>query len=383
MAHEHFKTMKRSLLRSVSSTAISFYCLLALSSALHAQPYFSLTDISINPAAPTNYDVVSVQLSGLRQDSCTVLDFFDANVLLFDLDITMDWDSLPNPICNGSMIPWDTTIILGVLPDGSYTIDLMGTHFSNDSGDPLSFVVSELPVSACGTSGIVWVTNKNDDGPGSLRSAIDCVNLNSGISNIFFDIPGGGTHILKVGETTGDPLPPIIASGITIDGSTQPGYSSDGPVVVLTGRFGNFTTPESGLLIQGSNCSIFGLEITSFPDNGILLDGPANTIIGKPDGFNVITSHGVSFDDTQTPNNYIIGAGIRLIDGAVHSTINYNYIGTNKNQEALGNEYCGIYIQPSCDNNTIILQIMPTAYGWNQVLISTNLFAIVFPAMIL
>jgi Right handed beta helix region len=123
----------------------------------------------------------------------------------------------------------------------------------------------------------------------------------------------------------------------------------DPPSLVI----GNFTTPESGLLIQGSNCSIFGLEITSFPDNGILLDGPANTIIGKPDGFNVITSHGVSFDDTQTPNNYIIGAGIRLIDGAVHSTINYNYIGTNKNQEALGNEYCGIYIQPSCDNNTI------------------------------
>lgn len=346
--------MKRCLLKMARIVAIGFCCLLSLGNNVAAQNYFSLTELTISPATPTNYDIVSVTLSGVQQDSCTFLDFFDANILLYDLDIQMDWDSAANPVCNGSMIPWDTTIVLGILPDGDYVIDLTGTNFTNNSTDPLSFTVAEAPAGSCGSNDVVWVTSAEDEGVGSFREAISCANGNSNVSTILFDIEGGGLHEIRVGETSGLPLPIITGGGILIDATTQPGYGTDGPLVLLTGRYGAFTTLASGLHITGNDCVVLGLDISSFPDNGILVDGAQSVEIGRPNQGNTITRNGVSFDDISIPNNYNIGTGIRLINGVEDCIIVDNYIGTNEfGGEALGNQYCGIFIQSDCDNNRI------------------------------
>jgi len=347
--------MKRSFPLILKLMVFSLCCLCLTQNDLKAQNYFSLTDISISPNTPHNYEEVSVTLSGLQQDSCTFLDFFDAELLFFNLNIQMDWDSMPADTCTGSIIPWTTTINLGVLPDGDYNINITGTNFSDDSGDPLNFIVSELTTGSCGTNNIVWVTNTLDTGPGSLRAAIECSNDNLSPSNIFFDIPGSGPHEIRVGTITGEALP-AITNSTTIDATTQPGYSVEGgPVVSIIGRYAIWSTNlVSGLQFNVGNSAVYGLTISSFPDNGILVDGADFVEIGKPSGGNVIVRNGVGFDPGNSSNNYIIGTGIRLINTALFATIRSNYIGTDVTESIEGgNQYCGIYIQANCSSNVI------------------------------
>jgi hypothetical protein len=347
--------MKRTFPMILKLMVFSLCYLGVMQNDLKAQNYFSLTDISINPATPNNYEEVTLTLSGLQQDSCTSLNFFDADLFLFDLNIRMDWDSMPADSCNGSMIPWTNTINLGVLPDGVYNINLTGMNYSNDSGDPLSFVVTDLATGSCGTNDIVWVTNTLDVGPGSLRAAIDCSNGNSSLSNIFFDIAGSGPHEIRVGTTTGEALPAITSSTI-IDATTQPGYSvAGGPAVSINGSYAFWATNLiSGLELDAGSSAVYGLAIVSFPDNGIIVDGADLVKIGKPDGGNVIISNGVGIDPSNSPNNYDIGVGIRLINSALFAMIQSNYIGTDVTESIEGgNQYCGIFIQANCNYNLI------------------------------
>src|SRR5262245_24812814 len=68
----------------------------------------------------------------------------------------------------------------------------------------------------------VTLTNTNDSGDGSLRQAMtDAIALcNSPFSNrVSFDIPGGGVHTINLLAQL-----PDITCGLTIDGTTQPGY---------------------------------------------------------------------------------------------------------------------------------------------------------------
>lgn len=108
------------------------------------------------------------------------------------------------------------------------------------------------------------VTNEADSGAGSLREALLTANATTGPDNITFNIPGTGIHRIQ-------PLTalPYIDEGVTIDGSTQPGYSGT-PVIELSG----VNVPnDSGLVIRTDGCKVRSLVINRFGHNGITLLG--------------------------------------------------------------------------------------------------------------
>jgi parallel beta-helix repeat protein len=99
----------------------------------------------------------------------------------------------------------------------------------------LIFASATLLVSAQLPSDTYTVINTNDSGQGTLRQAIIDANANPGHDNITFHISpesdAAGPYIIHL-ETL---LPPVTDS-VTIDGTSQPGYSSEtGPLIEING----------------------------------------------------------------------------------------------------------------------------------------------------
>src|SRR5207245_2771692 len=98
------------------------------------------------------------------------------------------------------------------------------------------------------------VTNTNDSGPGSLRQAILDANANAGADMIAFNISGAGAHTIIPASAL-----PTITDPVTIDGTTQPGFSGN-PLIELNGSnaFGN------GFTINAGSSTVRGLIINRF-----------------------------------------------------------------------------------------------------------------------
>ena len=73
--------------------------------------------------------------------------------------------------------------------------------------------------------GTFTVTTTNDSGAGSLRQAILDANTNAGADTIVFQISGTKPFTLSLTSAL-----PAVSDPLTIDGTTQPGYSN-APVV--------------------------------------------------------------------------------------------------------------------------------------------------------
>ncbi|MEM1327005.1 MAG: T9SS type A sorting domain-containing protein [Bacteroidota bacterium] len=209
---------------------------------------------------------------------------------------------------------------------------------------------------SCGIiNGNLIVSNTNDDGPGSLRNAINCANELEGPNRIIFSISGTGRKNIFVGSTTGAPLPALSDDGTVIDGSFQPG-ATDRPRIVLDGSQGNWEAPINGLFISGNGCAIYALEIRSFPDDGVDIFGANNVKIGTPGKSNVIYSNGEERDfyDDVTPSGPWEGSGIALRNGARFCEIKSNFIGTDaRSTTNFANEYSGILITGNSNSNLI------------------------------
>jgi hypothetical protein len=104
------------------------------------------------------------------------------------------------------------------------------------------------------------VTTTADSGPGSLRQAILNADANPG-SDITFDIPGSAPQTSQLLS----PLPAITAN-VTIDGSTQPGYTGT-PLVVLDGSQAG--AGADGLTVAAGFATIQDLVINQFSGDGI------------------------------------------------------------------------------------------------------------------
>jgi parallel beta-helix repeat protein len=118
----------------------------------------------------------------------------------------------------------------------------------------------------------IEVTNNGDEGPGSLRAAIEYANANcTGIPcEILFrltpvpnnELPGAFATIMP-----NTPLPAITAPDFIIDGATQAGFGGLGPKVTLTGAalwYG------SGLDFAGTGLfTVRNLIVRRFPWDGI------------------------------------------------------------------------------------------------------------------
>jgi CSLREA domain-containing protein len=101
----------------------------------------------------------------------------------------------------------------------------------------------------------------------TLREAIIAANANSGLDLINFNIAQGGPQTIT-------PLTalPTITGPVTIDGTTQPGFSGT-PIIELNGSIAPNGT--NGLLIMGGNTTVRGLVINRF-HNGDAIEFQTN-----------------------------------------------------------------------------------------------------------
>ena len=157
-------------------------------------------------------------------------------------------------------------------------------------------IVKSLPTA------IFAVTNTNDSGPGSLRQAIMDANDNPGADTINFAI-GSGVQTITVKKSL-----PVITEAVTIDGTTQPGFSGS-PIIELNGDE-NFA---DGLTIEGGNSLIRGLIINRFSGFGIMLSVAGNNVIsGNFIGTNVA---GTARLPNLAPAVVVLGGNNNLIGG--------------------------------------------------------------------
>jgi len=192
------------------------------------------------------------------------------------------------------------------------------------------------------------VTTTADVGPGTLRGAIYYATDHPG-SPVRFNIPasdpGYSNGVFNI-HLTGQ-LPPLVANGMVIDGSTQPGFTGP-PLIVLDGLqvLPETFTSDTGLLIYSSSNQVRGISFMGFNWNGLTLiyaDATNNGISGcwfglSPSGSNA------------APNAY---QGILIEHSASGNTIG----GTNAlaGNVLSGNSQYGIYITDSNTTGNILL----------------------------
>jgi hypothetical protein len=197
----------------------------------------------------------------------------------------------------------------------------------------LAFALS-IPAAAATFS----VTNTNDSGAGSLRQAItDANGAGAGPHSVTFNITGSGVHAIALASAV--PTITVPSGGLTIDGTTQPGYAGT-PVIAVTCS-SNF----SGFDFAGSEGTIKGLSIggcqtavgSGFATGPIVVkachigvDAAGTTAVPNGAGIQVATVTVNIGGPSAADRNIISGNssdGINLNGGV--GTIQNNYIGTD------------------------------------------------------
>jgi CSLREA domain-containing protein len=215
-----------------------------------------------------------------------------------------------------------------------------------------------------------------DDGTTTctLRAAIQESNALAGADTIDFSVLTGAQTISLT-----SPLPVIGDGGLTIDGTTQPGFV-DAPIIRIDGSALTGAN-EVGLDIQSQlgTVAVRGLIITNFPSHGIRVSNggtlpPGVTIAGNyigTDGTNdlgnarltpadngiLVSGRSATIGGTTAADRNVIsgngtadtngGSGILVNGGLGGSTIQGNYIGITANGvTALGQKY-GVTVEQS------------------------------------
>ena len=257
------------------------------STPIFSQIFFNLQQVEVQPDNPDDQTFVSVYIAGMKSNDCSFLSnsqlIFQGNNITIDLNWRNEAFGPPFPVCPPTEVFWDTTFVIGTLNAGVYLVNFKGTNYliSNSVVSPTPFVVSGLNCTE--PDGSILVTTTADNGPGSLRQAIDCANVTPGPNTIKFNLSGNGPSVFRVGETTGLPLPTLTNASTIIDGTSHPGFGNQGdfsPKVILDGSFTAWSAPIDAILIEGNNCEIYGLEITNFPDDAIDINFANGVIIG-------------------------------------------------------------------------------------------------------
>ena len=205
------------------------------------------------------------------------------------------------------------------------------------------------------------VTNTNDSGAGSLRQAILSANASFAPDTISFNI--AGTGVQTIAPLT--PLP-VVTDTVTIDGTTQPGYSAAAaaPVIEISGASAG--AGASGLVIgtgatagQGGGSIVRGLIVNRFAQDGIVLQSTNDQVKGCWIGLNSSGDaaagnggNGISVAGNNDTIGGTASADRNVVSGnALAGVVVYqpqaqilgNYIGTNAiGSAAVGNGHEGI-----------------------------------------
>jgi choice-of-anchor C domain-containing protein len=246
-------------------------------------------------------------------------------------------------------------------------------NWTLSSASPYAAVGTSLNAAAAGNSFVV--TSVADTGGSTcgatctLRQAINASNASgTTLNTISFNIPSGSCSagICTISPTS---VLPSITRSVTIDATTQSGWSST-PVVELRGS-SIATAGTDGLTLSGvSDSTIKGLAIRNFTGHAVVIDGGnGNTIAGNHIGLNAagtaaagnveagifINSSGNTIGGTSASARNVMSGNTNeavWIYGGSYNTISGNYIGLNAaGTAAIGNTDVGIYIEST--NNTI------------------------------
>ncbi len=251
----------------------------------------------------------------------------------------------------------------GIAAFPALSLDAVGVGYTvvATSGQALPTVSAPFEV----TSSTV-VTNTNDSGGGSLRSAMTYANLLPGVQTITFDIPNeptGPPYVIQPTTALPDVTDPVI-----IDGTTQPGYE-DSPIIEIQGPgpSGGF---YAGLKTLSGASTVRGLSVTGFRFSGIELRGnqslvehnwlgirPDGSVLGNGSGsmgvYTVNSSMNVIRRNVIGGNHY---SGVFIWGGAGNQVLN-NLIGTDpEGMVAYGNQR-GVTLEPFAGtraSNTLI-----------------------------
>lgn len=112
----------------------------------------------------------------------------------------------------------------------------------------------------------------------TLRAAIEQANASSGSDEIDFSI-GTGAQTIQVPGGVG--LPPLTDT-ITIDGTTQPGYTATNghPEITIDGLSQGAAYSVYGLQLDGDSDAVIGLDVVRFTATGIYVGGAKGSIQG-------------------------------------------------------------------------------------------------------
>jgi len=192
----------------------------------------------------------------------------------------------------------------------------------------------------------------------SLREAINAANASPGPDTITFDVPEGGSNIIRVTS----PLPPLTDDATTIDATTLPHYN--GYPVVFLGK--DVAVVETGLLIESDGNLIRGLGFAGFgvwpvdynqPAGAIVITGSANLIEGNVLGLGAApNSIGLylSGAGNSAVGNVISGNEYGVYASAPGQILQGNLVGLDSSGESASpNVYHGILLDIGSDGTLV------------------------------
>ncbi|MBN1138610.1 MAG: hypothetical protein JXM73_18635 [Anaerolineae bacterium] len=132
----------------------------------------------------------------------------------------------------------------------------------------------------------------------TLRAAIEEANAYPGADTITFQTA------MNIYVDAGEGVLPSLDETVTIDASSVWDAGSNAPGVMLNGQGGSF----SGLYLGDDSCQIYGLYITHFGGDGLLVVSASNWIGGSGAGQrNVLSGNGtgISLYTSSAQNNVL------------------------------------------------------------------------------
>jgi hypothetical protein len=172
----------------------------------------------------------------------------------------------------------------------------------------------------------------------SLRGALNNANADAAADFIDFNIPPGGAQTITI---TGS-FWPTISQPVTINGTTQPGYTGS-PIIELNGNSFN-----QGLVITAGGSTLRGLVINRFGLDAVRLQSDGNSVANSYIGTDVSgtadlgNSNGIVIDSGD--NNCIGGTLVSSV--CTHAPSDRNVIS--------GNNQTGVFITGTSTGNVLL-----------------------------
>lgn len=206
------------------------------------------------------------------------------------------------------------------------------------------------------------VTNTLPSGPGSLSAALENAATNyADVSRVTFAIPGTPPFVISPTSVLN-----VLYGNVTVDGTTQPGWSNNYPAVVINGS--SLPGFADCFDTYGTNNLIRGLRIQNFGANAIRLNrlsDPAGWnrvegchLIGNAVGIEVYPASNNVIGGFAVSNRNVVSANTNtgiMIEFSSGNMVAGNWVGVSPTNSAvaMGNAFYGIWVYARGSNSII------------------------------